>query len=35
MLPDSESLDTSMRAQLPERYEVSVGSDSGPVESPK
>lgn len=35
VLPDSESLDTSMRAQLPERYEVSVGSDSGPVESPK
>lgn len=34
-LPDSKSLDTSMRAQLPERQEVSVGSDSGPVESPK
>lgn len=29
------SLDTSMRAQLPERQEVSVGSDSVPVESPK
>lgn len=25
VLPDSESLDTSMRAQLPERQEVSVG----------
>lgn len=33
VLPDSESLDTSMRAQLPERQEVSVGSDSKPVES--
>ena len=35
VLPDSESLDTSMRAQLPERQEVSVGSDSKPVESQK
>lgn len=35
VLPDSESLDTSMRAQLPERQGVSVGSNSGPVESPK
>lgn len=35
VLPDLESLDTSMRAQLPERQEVSFGSDSGPVESPK
>jgi hypothetical protein len=31
VLPDSESLYTSMRAQLPERQELSVGSDSGPV----
>jgi len=35
VLPDSESLDTSMRAQLPELQEVSSGSDSGPVKSPK
>jgi hypothetical protein len=35
VLPDVESDDTSIRAQLPERQEVSVGSDSGPVESPK